>query len=238
MGCDIHAAIEFRGEGGRWVALLFPNKYYGKYGATPEEEPPLTPRLALGRDYDMFAILANVRNGSGFAGIKTGDGFHFISDGRGLPADITPAAKQYGCTGDHSDTWVSLREILEFDWNRTTTLTGVVNAVEFEQWDRMKEWEPQPPGWCGDVSGGSVRHVTVDTMRRLIKEVDLNGKGNPQIAVALEEAIPSTYTRIHWILTYAQCAEQIWLKILPHMLKLGSVEAKYENVRLVMNFDS
>jgi hypothetical protein len=40
------------------------------------------------RSYDTFAMLANVRNGRGFAGIKTSDGFPFIAEPRGLPDDF------------------------------------------------------------------------------------------------------------------------------------------------------
>ncbi len=44
------------------------------------------------RHYDVFAMLANVRNGFGFAGVDTGDGFEPLSDGRGLPADLSSEA--------------------------------------------------------------------------------------------------------------------------------------------------
>ena len=40
------------------------------------------------RSYNTFAMLADVRNGRGFAGIKTSDGFPYIHKPRGLPADL------------------------------------------------------------------------------------------------------------------------------------------------------
>src|SRR5689334_10027844 len=89
----------------------------------------------LGPRYDMFAILANVRNGRAFADCLTAEPFDSISDHRGIPSDITPEALELGLTGDHSPTWVGLEEILQFDWNRSTTKYGVVDAVEFEDWD-------------------------------------------------------------------------------------------------------
>ena len=60
MGCDIHPAIEYR-QDGAWKAVLFPNKHFGKY----EGEPEFTAKIDIGRDYDLFAILGNVRNGLG-----------------------------------------------------------------------------------------------------------------------------------------------------------------------------
>jgi len=40
------------------------------------------------RGYNTFAMLANVRNGTGFAGIKTSNGFPVIHEQRGLPEDL------------------------------------------------------------------------------------------------------------------------------------------------------
>jgi hypothetical protein len=67
------------------------------------------------RDYDLFAILADVRNGYGFGGFGSGEAVEPMSSGRGLPGDISPEAKTQACTGDHSATWVSLLEILNYD---------------------------------------------------------------------------------------------------------------------------
>ena len=41
------------------------------------------------RNYNLFAILANVRNGTAFAGCKTGEGFNPISNPKGVPSDAS-----------------------------------------------------------------------------------------------------------------------------------------------------
>ena len=69
MGCDIHLYVERKVPGIGWVSLEDPNEHYN--GLT-------------NRNYSIFAILANVRNGRGFAGIVTGTGFNPISEPRGL----------------------------------------------------------------------------------------------------------------------------------------------------------
>ena len=53
MGCDIHMMAKVQQDNGSW-------KNAGEIDGN--------------RNYDLFAILANVRNGHGFAGIKTGGG--------------------------------------------------------------------------------------------------------------------------------------------------------------------
>ena len=234
MGTDIHAAIEYRESSEHpWIALTHLNKYFGRW----EGEPELTARIQIDRDYDLFAILANVRNGRGFAGVVTGDGFNFIAPPRGLPVDITPEAAEFGCTGDHSGSWLSLADILDFDWEQTATLRGVVDAPNFEYFDRMREWNYAPREWSGDVSGGSVKKVSNEEMRDAIKNIARSSAAdNLQIASLLKREFPNLYTSVCWTKSYARCAEQMWTAILPPMLKL--MRHGLGNVRLVMNFDS
>lgn len=68
MGTDIHSIAQVCRDGS-WVTVAI-----GIYG-----DP---------RSYNTFAMLANVRNGRGFAGIKTSDGFPYIHEPRGLPSDL------------------------------------------------------------------------------------------------------------------------------------------------------
>jgi len=239
MGCDIHAGVEYKANG-EWKAILFPNKYFGKY----DNEPKKSARIDIDRDYCLFSILANVRNSYGFAGCDTGDQFTFISSERGLPKNITTKCKKTACTGDHSDTWVSLKEILDFDWKQTATRRGVLSAVQFEEWDRCKEFRPQPKEWCGDVAGNGIMHISEDEMRSYVNDIMRGARGAEWTAnmekLKADSEWPSKtrkYTRITWEQSYAECAKQVWTKILPYMLPLGA-EHGYKNVRLVMNFDS
>lgn len=73
MGTDIHPIVQVRREG-VWENVKIPED--GRYG-----------NILDGRHYDLFAILGNVRNGYGFAGVVTGSGFVPISDCRGIPED-------------------------------------------------------------------------------------------------------------------------------------------------------
>ena len=68
MGCDIHSLAQVR-KNGKWVTVL--QTVAGDH-----------------RNYDTFAVLADVRNGYGFAGCDTGDGFEPISEPKGFPSDF------------------------------------------------------------------------------------------------------------------------------------------------------
>lgn len=236
MGCDIHPAIEYRQSPEQpWKALLNKNPYFGKYG----DEKEFTARLDIGRDYDLFAVLGNVRNGSGFAGCDTGDGFDSISDNRGVPDDISDEARE-ALSDEHSATWVTLAEILAFDWDRSTKHRGWVNGIEFEKWDRMKQWNPQPESWCGGVSGGNVEHISEQEMRAKVTGImgkDARGADWEKLIEQLKAQLASTYCLIEWENSYTADTTQMWTKILPKMLNLGR-QYGFDNVRLVMDFDS
>lgn len=232
MGCDIHAAIEIK-NGHGWEAVTFPNKYFGKY----DDEPEKTASLDFGRNYDAFAILANVRNGCGFAGVDTGDGFIPISEPRGLPDDVSECAVNTALTGDHSASFVTLPELLAYDWTRESVHRGWVNGVAFEHWDRVKEWHPVPDHYCGGISGGSVEHITEQEMRRRVAALKASAVGHEAFDAALKAKLWNTYCAIQWGETYAGAAGDLFVKVLPLMMKLG-VQHGQDNVRLVMNFDS
>lgn len=228
MGTDIHAAIEYL-DGGKWCAYVAANRNYGKYA----DEPLLSASIDIHRDYDLFAILGNVRNGKGFGGCPTGQGFDFISDSRGVPEDISPEARA-ALSDEHSASWVTLGEILGFDWTKTSVKYGVLSSVEFEKWDRMREWQSAPSSYSGDVMGGQTRKISEDEMREYIKSVI---GVSPDRSAAITRLDPNLYSRVQWTESYAKAGVQLWTTALPVMLKLGS-QYGINNVRLVMDFDS
>jgi hypothetical protein len=124
MGTDIHIAVEIRKPDG-WHLIDVP--------------------VTENRNYRAFAVLANVRNGYGFAGSDTGDEVTPISEPRGLPDDMSPELRhkledderaapafededeQYFWLGDHSFSWVTLKEMLDYDLDAPVTVRGYVS---------------------------------------------------------------------------------------------------------------
>lgn len=112
MGCDIHLYVEYRKtikDESKWYSgdYLMLNPYYGVYD---DEEPKynIVP-LYNNRNYDLFAILADVRN---YCGNK------YISLPKGLPCDVTKETIKesfYWGTDGHSHSYFTLRELLEFE---------------------------------------------------------------------------------------------------------------------------
>ena len=108
MGCDIHSRVQ-KFIDGKWKTVevpLFPSDMLDLF--TPKSrwnEPSVEP--FSWRSYGMFAFLADVRN---YSYVPP------ISSPRGLPDDVTNEEDEYG---DHSFSWLSLKELLDFDYSQT-----------------------------------------------------------------------------------------------------------------------
>ena len=143
MGCDIHIWAEIQQINKKtdekfWmmVGSIFKNPYYRPEGVPNTWNEPLTKHPYSGRNYDLFAMLADVRNGRGFAGCITGEGFTPIDDPRGVPEDASydykDEVERYGVDG-HSHSWFTLQELLDYDWEgQTSVLYGVVDRKNYD----------------------------------------------------------------------------------------------------------
>lgn len=164
MGTDIH---------GIWQRLDMATQAWCDIASTYDQH----------RHYQLFAVLAGVRNGTGFAGVKTGDAVTPIAEQRGLPDDFAlagdyshpisdetcvmpefrrkylksnPASIPVMDMGDHSHSWLAGEEMAAWFANAPTiTQTGVLSRAEYDAWDKVS----QPESYCGGISGfGVVMH--------------------------------------------------------------------------------
>lgn len=189
MGCDIHSMVEVKrerytgsGEGpvnglpwtpgagsSRWVALgdddaLFPNTYYDESSSYAPFRERLRTAPLDDRNYDLFALLADVRNGYGFAGTPRGDRIEPLSPPRGVPSD---ASYQWLAEVDswdvdmHSHTWFTLAELIAFQeagkFGQRMRRTGVIEGSVYEA---LKRDGGQPTGWSGGISGLGIHTLT------------------------------------------------------------------------------
>lgn len=254
MGTDIHFYVEKKVEGSWtlvWPTLIQARDEYGIEIETDGASPSLYARfpgkwvdtyeeiektlgtweerfkhpLYIGRNYDLFAILADVRNGRGFAGVKTGDGFNVIAEPRGVPADASPefAWEVERNDGDgHSHSWFTVRELLDYDWEQTTHLEGDVGPSGYL---KFKE-TGAPHEWCGWVSGPSIKHVSNEEMEALVGS--LSPESDPKDRSA------RVYTRVSWRVTYRECAGKFLTHTLPALQQIGDPD----DVRICFFFDN
>jgi hypothetical protein len=152
MGCDCHFYVE------RWTSS---NNYEGPRDASEERDRKIDDLIGGAkpverwvsadrwefeggewhlswdlygeRNYQMFALLADVRNG----GL-----IDPISEPRGIPDDASAGylykARQWDMDG-HSHTYYTLQELLEVDWESYDFAEGFIEAI-----NAMKEIDDDP----------------------------------------------------------------------------------------------
>lgn len=235
MGCDIHFFVEVKKDG-KWGSA-------DHWEVDTDYDPPAfkvpyVKRFYDGRNYNLFSILADVRNGRGFAGVKTGDGFVPIAAPKGIPEDVSErvAAEAEAWDGDgHSHSWLTLREIFEYDWTQVTKLRGFVNALEFRAWfHHRRERGEGPESYCGGVGGHSVEVVSYDEMVTRIKAIEDREKNSTAINEAIKKEMPYAYANVEWEEPYWRCARGFWGETIPRLIRLGDLDS----VRIVFWFDN
>lgn len=273
MGTDIHLAVERRDKDGHWHRVPDPIRDCPDYlhnKSRAEDEKVCywckgtlkrTESFYPHRDYDVFAILADVRNGSGFAGCVTGDGFEILSPPRGFPHDLSPELAKAArhaegeseddapgddemWFGDHSFSWLTVDEILRGAvamtnvdepcyWLLETKHRGVVGPQDYLLWKR----DGRPAAWSGDVSGGKVRKVTPAEMGAMILagriKVDETAKSDVFDNSLADDGFHYV-TTVEWTETYAEAAKFFLEMVYRDLLPLGHPR----DTRIVFGFDS
>lgn len=251
MGCDIHLYVEVkRDPDGDWElgSGTEPNPWYGKWD---DERELRIKDWYRGRNYTLFSILADVRNGrpdmSGWsAWLRDStkdeaydDRIEPIDMPRGLPSDMSPEVRveSVGWEGDgHSYSWFTARELLEVPWEeRLLTHRGWVNPDDYY---RFKRFNTPPETWSLSVGGGSVKHVSNEQMDKLIEDGTVKTKwtgGDPNAPYFGR----GYYTMLEWTVTWASCLHDFKDTMLRLVrLALEEADGDLDRVRIVFWFDN
>lgn len=215
MGADIHLYVEKK-ENGKWISV---DTWYEEEDFKHSDNP-----FYDDRNYDLFAILADVHNGRGFGGCDTGDGFTPISMPRGLPADVSAEVGQVSAQWDsdgHSHSWLTLEELLNWNhWDDVTTNRGYLSEDDYLKWDKKGE----PQSYSGGIYGNAIVSMGEKEYLNLMK----NG-------TRVELKPTKYYINVSWKQSYRECVRNFWTETIP---KLQKVDANPANVRIVYFFDN
>lgn len=223
MGTDIHMVVE-EWDGVSWRPIARPP------GLDPWwDSRGVTYRWCSDRNYVLFAALADVRNGFGFAGREIFKPLQPLTDGRGLPKDFKldvedphddefcPPQAHGVWLGEHSYTWCTLAEVLAYDWDQPLTAIGVVSRDEYAVW---KE-EGRPKSWRSWISGPGVKIVPLEEFEQTTDTDESRHYTQVQWSKPLRESVSSFLRELDILKAHAE----------KHGRKLSEI-------RLVMGFDS
>ena len=245
MGCDIHFYVEKK-VNGKWKSAdsWKENKFAGEAGE-PDLELPYENSFYQGRNYDLFAILANVRNGRGFAGVYTGEGFNPISDPKGLPSDLSKELKAesdyWDCDG-HSHTHFTLKELLDYDWTQETMKLGVIPFQEWLRWSLYEKGNGDSPTmYCASTNANTMSKDEAMEKIRQLKGLEELDAINHLVFREIQNRTKGVskfdfYVKDSWKTSYSKSASEFLSQTMPRLLKLA--EGQYEDVRVVFWFDN
>lgn len=180
----------------------------------------LSYEVDIDRCYALFAILANVRN-YGHTELNT------IVEPRGLPKGTHHMEEGY------SSSWLTLNELLEFDWTQKNTIRGVVSIDQWARWKLFGE----PNSWSTSVMGIKVKMVTPQELETYVESRKLNLYDLMDRDYDISDRFGKrhVFTTVEWTKTYAESCVQFWTTLIPEMLRLSGGD--HTKVRLVFSFD-
>lgn len=186
------------------------------------------------RNYRVFAVLGNVRNGSGFAGVYTHDELPYIQDNRGFPDDISDEAKAK-MSNEHSEGWVDLAELKAYDYNKRFTEGGVLDEEEFRK--HLTTQRP-PESWSGMISGGGVVVLSPADYAALFESpIDLL-QGKDTQRRASYDTTKRYFIHATWERKLRGQIAALPDQWIPYLEKLVPKGGTNEDVRVVFDFDS
>lgn len=220
MGTDIHMIAEIRKDG-IWQTIL--DKIFIDREGTKFEEETCVPYS--NRNYNLFGILADVRNGSGFAGCRTGEKFNPISKPKSYPKDMDERSKYFlgDEWGHHSASYLTLKEIFDFDWTQLHRIYGIVDEEEYKN-TIMKG--KHPTFWGGGIGGGNCVTLPETEMVDLIQGLIPHEEGKYYYTGCYFAPEPYSY--------YAKDFLVNMEKLKRYVSKSGTLE----DVRIIFDFDS
>jgi len=148
---------------------------------TPTGWEDVESRYEEGRHYALFALLGNVRNGYGFAGIPTHTPMVPLSDRRGLPKDFTLQDDEHNgkWMGDHSHSWLSGEELLSVNFP-TIHRSGIVTRAQYDVWDGVSA----PEVFSAGIWGPGIVTGTPETLSPAVTHVSITWEESTQATFA------------------------------------------------------
>ncbi len=213
MGCDIHLFVE-RLVKGKWVTL---DTWEYEEGEDEKElRVPYKKRIYTGRNYGLFALLADVRN----------DGTQQpICQPKGIPDDVCTEVKaeyeRYGSDA-HSASHFTLEELFAVDWEFGQPDSGFVPFEEYKRWNGYARKEKESPNtWCGGTTGPKITEEQANAF--IASNTTPKGDGTLVAMVAAS-----------WVLPRYKVARNFWSDVISRLVNKG----KPDEVRLVFFFDN
>ena len=130
-----------------------------------------------------------------------------------------------------------LRELLDYDWDQTTVLSGYCN---FTAWKNWAQWRRSmgfgPKEYSSDVFGGNVKKIKAEAMDSMLRRYYKLSEAERE---RFEEHVCRHFYAIAtWQQPYYRAAGSFLSETVPRLLKLAGGTTGIDSVRIVFFFDN
>lgn len=219
MGCDIHIWIEKR-VNGAWI----PAETYSEEG----DDPHYQSDIYQGRNYRLFSVLADVRN---YDGVKP------IAAPRGIPEDASPiVAELVRGYGDHSYSWFTLRELLDFNWMQPHRHATQVSGDEYVRWSGWDKANGVHPKTAFRSRGGpGIVTITMGEADEMLAGIDAYDFA----ARAAKGAEMERFNvEVEWFAPIVRECGDFFNETIPALIQMAGGSRNADDLRIVFGFDS
>lgn len=202
MGCDIHATFE-KYVDGNWIQFGDDSMY-------------------IGRNYLLFSILADVRNY-----------FHDImpiSKPKGFPKDYNGDLLDVWKFDGHSRSWLTLQEILSYDWSKPFNFIEYTNDYRRLDWYFHDKLYNKYATFDGKLSTYVDSYVVSEEHYKIFKK-DLDNQKHTENLDSCNFVIKFSNKSI-----YADQVGSFFTGVIPDMIK--EANGDFNSVRMVFCFDN
>lgn len=223
MGTDIHCVFQAKAKDvAKFTGSQTPVK-------DPEEWIDIASEWDENRHYLLFAVLADVRNGFGFAGSYRHEPLRpIVEERRGLPDDFA-YDHDLRWMGDHSFHWLYGSEMLEWTrLDRSLVFGGIIDREDFEKWDGSSE----PESYSGGIFGPGIIVITDKaSAARCYVSVD-EEQNTKETGLMVAPTENWTHIRVWWRSSLLDQLSYFFNGIIKPLM------GNYGEIRMVMGFDS
>lgn len=203
MGCDIHMYAEVRREK-EWAKV-------GSVFKSTWSDEEKTDHPYNGRNYELFAFLAGVRNRFDVEPIAEPRGYP-----EGISVEVKKELDDWDSDG-HSASWFSLKELQDANWEYKFQHGGVVPSAVYEY---CKEIQEPPKVYSQGIGGGNIQTVSEKEWDQMDWDTQNNGT--------------RWYVHMFWETSIRDECKQFVEETMGFLAQLGAPE----DVRVIFNFDN
>ncbi len=140
-----------------------------------------------------------------------------------------------GGANGHSHSYLTPRELLDYDWTYNVRPGGLPNFKEWVAWSDNNKAKA-PDNYRAAIIGCSIRHVSTGAMKKLLEQYHTLSPDLKRVSFLAEHA--DTYAQATWHLPACAATGFFWAETVPVLLHIARSTSGLDRMRIVFFFNN